>query len=218
MLRGIYCSNTALNAMGQKMNTIADNLANVNTEGFKQERTSFKNFIDEAYGVEAARNTIDFAAGSLIETGRACDFAIIGDAFFKVRTGQGDRYITNGAFNCGGDGYLTDRYGNKLAGAAGDVMMVNGKPDQDFVLVTVRDKSQLIRTPQGFMAAGETGVSELQENFQVLQGKLQSSNVDLIYNLSEMITAARYFSLNSKMIMSQDELLKKAAEEIGSLK
>jgi len=116
MIRGIYCSNTGLNAMQQKLNTIANNLANVNTEGFKQEKILFKTFINEINGVVPAGTAVDFSAGSLKENGQ------------------------------------------------------------------------------------------------------ESSNVDLIYNLSEMISTARNYSLNSKMIMSQDEMLKKAADEIGLLK
>lgn len=217
MIRGIYCSNTGLNAMGHKMNTIADNLANVNTEGFKQERAIFKDFINEAFGVVPDGNAADLSSGSLIHTGRECDFAIEGDAFFKVKTAQGDRYTAYGSFRCDEEGYLTDKNGNRIAGVSGDVRMENGKPDQEFALVTVKDKGYLIRTADGFMAAEQTEISE-QATYRVIQGKLESSNVDLIYNLSEMIAASRYFSLNSKMIMSQDEILKKAAEEIGALK
>lgn len=217
MIRGIYCSNTGINAMEQKMNTIANNLANVNTDGYKQEKVLFKSFIQEKNGVVPAAITVDFSAGSLKETGQLNDFAINGDAFFKVNTAQGDRYIRNGSFKCDESGYLTDKNGNKIAGVLGDVKMVNGKPDQKFNLVTIQNKEFLTQTEDGFMASDQAGIAE-QGDFEVIQGKLESSNVDLIYNLSEMISTARTYSLNSKMLTSQDEMLKKAAEEIGLLK
>jgi len=216
MLTGIYCSNTGLNAMEQKMNTIANNLANVNTEGFKQEKISFKPFLKEINGVAPAGIAVDFSAGSQKETGREYDFAISGEAFFKVNTAQGDRYIRNGSFSCDASGYLTDKNGNKIAGVSGDVKMVNGKPDQDFYLVTIKNKEYLTQTENGFVASAQAGVSPADS--EVSQGKLESSNVDLIYNLSEMISMSRIYSLNSKMLMSQDEMMKKAANDIGSLK
>lgn len=217
MIKGIYCANTGLNATQQKLNTIANNLANVNTDGFKQEKVLFKTFINETNGVVPAGTSVDFTAGSLKETGREYDFAINGDAFFKVNSAQGDRYIRQGSFNCDESGYLTDKNGNKIAGVSGDVKIENGKPDQEFYLVAIKNKAFLTRTEDGFMASEQAEISN-QQTFQVVQGKLESSNVDLIYNLSEMISTARSYSLNSKMIMSQDEMLKKAADEIGSLK
>ena len=95
--------------------------------------------------------------------------------------------------------------------------MVDGKPDQKFSLVTIKNKEYLTQTENGFMASAQAGVSN-QATSEVIQGKLESSNVDLIYNLSEMISMSRIYSLNSKMLMSQDDMLKKAANEIGLLK
>jgi hypothetical protein len=62
------------------MNTISDNVANVNTEGFKQEKISFKPFLNEINGTVSAGKYVDFSAGNQKETGRAYDFAINGDA------------------------------------------------------------------------------------------------------------------------------------------
>lgn len=216
MLTGIYCSNTGLNAMEQKMNTISNNLANVNTEGFKQEKISFKPFLKEINGAVPAAITVDFSDGSQKETGREYDFAINGDAFFTVNTAQGDRYIRSGSFGCDASGYLTDKNSNRIAGVSGDVKMVDGKPDQKFSLVTIKNKEYLTRAADGYMASAQAGVSPADS--EVSQGKLENSNVDLIYNLSEMISMSRIYSLNSKMLMSQDEMMKKAANDIGSLK
>jgi len=216
MLTGIYCSDTGINAMEQKMDTIANNLANVNTEGFKQEKISFKTFLNEINGAVPAGIAVDFSAGSQKETGREYDFAINGDAFFKVNTAQGDRYIRDGSFTSDASGYLIDKNGNKIAGVSDDVKMVDGKPDQDFYLVTIKNKEYLTQTADGFMASTQAGLS--QANSDVSQGKLECSNVDPIYNLSEMISTSRTYSLNSKMLMSQDDMLKKAANDVGALK
>jgi flagellar basal body rod protein FlgG len=102
-------------------------------------------------------------------------------------------------------------------GATGAVKMVDGKPDQDFYLVDILNKETLSKFNLGFTASAETIMSQ-NTDLKPVQGSLQNSNVDMIYNLSEMITTARGHSFNSKMISYQDELLKKATEEIGSLK
>ncbi len=116
MIRAIYCSNTGLNAIKNKMDVIANNIANVNTDGFKQSKISIKTFKEEINGVIAAEVTSDKSAGV---------------------------YKENGA---------------------------------------------------------------------------EGSNVDLILNMTEMISTARSFSLNSRMVTSEDEMLKKATEEVGLLK
>ena len=117
MNRGIYCSNTGLNAMQKKMSVIVNNLANVNTDGFKQGKISIKTFQQQLDGVMAGDEKADISAGVL---------------------------------NNNGD--------------------------------------------------------------------IESSNVDLVTNIADMISTARSYSLNSRMITSQDEILKKAAEEVGTLK
>jgi len=216
MLTGIYCSNTGLNAMAQKMNTISNNLANVNTEGYKQEKISFKPFLKKTNGVVPAGTAADFSTGSPKETGREYDFAINGDAFFVVQTEQGDRYIRNGSFSCDASGYLTDKNGNRIAGVSGSIKMVDGKPDQKFSLVTIQDKEHLVRQADGFMATDQAEVSPA--DYEVSQGKLENSNVDLINNLSEMIITSRNYAFNGKILMSQDEMLTRAANDIGSLK
>lgn len=216
MLTGIYCSTTGLNAMTQKMNTISDNVANVNTEGFKQEKVAFKPFLNEINGAVSAGKYVDFSAGGQKETGRAYDFAINGDAFFTVKTDQGDRYIRNGSFNCDASGYLTDRNGNRISGVSGDVKMVDGKPDQKFALAAVTNKETLVRQGEGFMAAAQTEISPA--DYEVKQGRLETSNVDLIYNVSEMIVTSRNYALNTRMLMSMDEMMKKAANDIGTIK
>jgi len=216
LLTGIYCSTTGLNAMTQKMNTISDNIANVNTEGFKQEKIAFKPFLNEINGAVSAGKSIDYSAGGQKETGRIYDFAINGDAFFTVKTEQGDRYIRNGSFNCDSSGYLTDKTGNRIAGVSGEVKMVDGTPDQKFALAAVKNKETLVRQGEGFTTSVQTEISPA--DYEVKQGRLETSNVDLIYNLSEMIVTSRNYSLNTKMLMSMDEMMKRAANDIGSIK
>lgn len=216
MLTGIYCSTTGLNAMAQKLNTISNNVANINTEGYKQEKISFKPFLREINGTQVAGKQVDFSAGTQKETGREFDFAINGNAFFTVTTAQGDRYTRNGSFSCDVSGYLQDKNGNRIKGESGDIQMVDGKPDQKFALASIENQDSLLLRADGFMASDQTRVGVA--DYEVSQGWLETSNVDLAYNMSEMITTSRYYALNTKMLMSLDEMMKKAANDVGVIK
>lgn len=216
MLTGIYCTTTGLNAMTQRMNTISNNVANVNTQGFKQEKISFKPFLQEINGTQPAGKYVDFSTGGQKQTGRELDFAINGDAFFIVKTDQGDRYIRNGSFNCDSFGYLQDKNGNRIKGVSGDVKMEEGKPDQKFALADIKNKASLVLQADGFMASDQTEISPV--DYEVSQGRLETSNVDLVYNLSEMMATSRNYAINTRMLMSLDEMMKKAANDIGVIK
>jgi len=214
MIKALYSTNTGLNAMQKKMDVIANNIANVNTEGFKQSKLSFR---EEMNGVFPETNKSDFSAGNLKQTDCKYDFALEGDAFFKINTPQGFRYSRNGSFMINESGYLVDNNGNKVIGITGDIKIVDGKPDQDFYLVTFKNKEYLIPTEAGFVDSGQSGLFKA-DNIQVRQNVIENSNVDLVQNIAEMISTARSFSLNSRMINTEDDMLKKAVDEIGSLK
>jgi len=203
--------------MQKKMEVIANNLANVNTDGFKQGKISIKTFKEEINGVMANKINSDFSEGSLKQTDNIYNFAIEGDAFFKITTDQGYIYSKNGSFSINEEGYLVDTYDRKILGVNSEVKMVNGKPDQDFYLASFKIKETLSPTEGGFFAAEPSGEAKA-ENITVKQGFMENANVDLVQNMADMISISRSFSLNSRMITSQDEILKKAAEDVGSLK
>lgn len=217
MIRGLYCSNTGLNAMQKKTEVISNNLANVNTDGFKQAKISIKTFKEEINGVIADKISSDFAEGSIKQVDNISNFAISGDAFFKMTTDEGYIYSKNGAFSVDEAGFLVDTYGRKVLGVNGEVKMVAGKPDQDFYLASFENKESLSPVTGGFQAANPSGETKA-ENAKVMQGFLESANVDMVQNMADMISLSRSFALNSRMITSQDEMLKKVTEEVGSLK
>jgi flagellar basal-body rod protein FlgG len=202
--------------MTQKMNTISNNIANINTEGFRQEKITFKPFLQEINGTKLAEKQVDFSTGSQKETGRELDFAISGDAFFTIVTEEGDQYIRNGSFTCDSSGYLRDKNGNQLKGVSGYVKMADGKPDQAFALVDIPNKASLIRQADGFKATDQTIVTPV--DYEVAQGRLETSNVDLINHVTEMISTSRNYAMNTRMLMTMDEMMKKAANEIGLIK
>jgi flagellar basal-body rod protein FlgF len=139
MADGIYTALTGAIAQQQTLDVIANNVANVNTAGFRADRAAFSEFLAgaqrdqtavSALGQPGARVdrfvhidavTHDFADGALKLTGNPLDMALSGEGFFAVQTPQGERYTRAGSFMMRGDGTLTTTDGH-------DVLGVNDQP------------------------------------------------------------------------------------------
>ncbi len=146
MVRSIFTGASGMMVTMDELNTVANNLANVNTDGYKRETSVSKAFPEllvrrinddgvvrfplGSYdlapvvgklgtGVEYNESYVRFEQGSLITTENDFDFALEGDGFFTVMTEQGERYTRNGNFKISSDGYLVDMHGNKVLGENG---------------------------------------------------------------------------------------------------
>jgi|GEM_PF-1640414 len=229
-MRGIYYSNTGLNAVQYKINTVAGNLANINTNGYKQQNASFSTFMEVlwpldqdtstilSHGVAPDITTIDMRSGTIIETRRNLDFAIDGEGYFKLQTPDGIRYSRSGSFFSDRLSYLVDSEGNKVLSESGPIRIVNGKPDKAFQIVSFREKQYVEKSGENlFSAAPEAQVYTLQEA-KVKSGFIETANVDIIAGINDLLASIRWFQMNSRVLSVQDELLKKSTEEVGSLK
>ena len=116
MMRALYTAATGMRAEQTNVDTIANNLSNVNTTGFKGQRTEFKSLLYQTIqtrstsgngdakpvgaqvglGTRVAATTSTYTQGSLTETDRPTDFAIEGDGFFAVRGADGGRFAVAG--------------------------------------------------------------------------------------------------------------------------
>jgi len=132
MLRGLYTAATGMQAQMLRQQTLADNLANINTAGFKGAENVYRSYDDQVIGSSASSQAIgqisrgvdvhgtnyDFRQGPLRQTNNPLDFAINGPGFFAVQTsGGGVEYSRNGHFNLDANGYLVDQSGNKILDA-----------------------------------------------------------------------------------------------------
>ena len=182
-------------------------------------------------GVRYQKNVIDFTQGNIIDTGGKLDFALKGDGFFKVQGGEGETlYTRNGSFTIN-EGFLTDLDGNRILGQGGEIAIRNNGEliitssgqiliDEENIgqldVVNIENKEFLRKRGDNlfYMVEGEDPI-EGQFNGEVLQGHLETSNMDSIRGMVEMITLLRDFEANQKIVKMQDEMLEKAATEIG---
>lgn len=130
MIKGILTSGSGMKPMMNKMEVIANNLANINTNGFKRDSVfidAMKNAgIEQAQGKPElagfdARRVIDFAEGSFIQTNNPLDLGLQGRGFFVIDTPAGKRYTRNGNFSVSVDGRVVTQQGYPVAGVNGAI-------------------------------------------------------------------------------------------------
>jgi flagellar basal-body rod protein FlgF len=153
-------------ALGNELDMIANNIANVDTTGFKADKEVFGEFLmshasDQNFNgrdrrvsfVEDRTSYIDMAPGALQHTGNPLDVAIAGDnTYFTVQTARGQRYTRNGAFQINGAGQLVTSNGDQVIGSSGPITFQN--TDHDIVisgsgLITVREGNATIDSQRG---------------------------------------------------------------------
>jgi len=236
--RGVYMSievslvglKNKMVAQTHKSRVIANNLANINTTGFKKDKM-FYGVLEQNIQM---RLETDFSQGALVQTSNPLDFAISGRGFFTVETDDGEAYTRDGHFTAGTDGILRTRNGNPVLGYGGwinistDGMKVgkitvnmHGEVFVDDVLIdTLRivdfdPLSELKKSGQNLLVAGGNVISREKDSSMVLQGKLEKSNVNPANELINLIELQRQFESTKKAMQSIEEALKKAATQVS---
>ncbi len=131
MKDSLYIGLSAQMAIEKRMETLADNVANVNTVGFRATRVRFEQALSktdagENVFVKEGGTYIDTRPGALVETGNSLDFAINGNAWFGIRSGAGTVLTRDGRFTLGTDGQLQTLNGDLVIDAGGAPIQVDG--------------------------------------------------------------------------------------------
>ena len=145
------CVKSNVDVLTRQFEQIANNLANVNTTGYKRQRSDFLAALHSqtasADAVPSAevgmKQTVDFSQGNLIQTGRSLDVALVGKGFFVLETPDGPRYTRNGSFQTNATGQLVDSQGRMVAGEGGPIVVPPGT-----------DLARLSVSSDGAIAAG----------------------------------------------------------------
>jgi flagellar basal-body rod protein FlgF len=214
---GYYAACTALAARTQALDTIANNLANANTAGYRSEHNVFSSVMAAAAdntdsGLSNAVNnfgimsgtTLDLSQGALQKTGNPLDLAIQGSAFFEVKTANGTMYTRNGSFQVSPKGQLITQAGDLVMGAGGPISILPGPVSiaADGTISSngaVSGKLQLVDFPAGTQITSQGGTyysappntATAATGSSVQQGSLENSNVNPILGMVELITAQR---------------------------
>ena len=227
MISGIYNLIDGSLTQQLRFETIANNMANSNTNGFKKDIISFS----EALETQSNSST-DFSQGPIRFTGNELDAALSSKGFFKIETANGIRYTRDGAFSVNAEGFLvtsnrdvvlgengpiTVEGGDVHIGRDGQVMVNNESVDK--ILVVDFDEPQLLRK-EGFSYysyQGENiGISTVPDA-EIKQKYLESSNVNPTQEIIEMIETYRSFEAVEKGIQYIDALTNEMVNDFGTV-
>lgn len=259
-MRALWTAASGMKAQQFNIDTISNNLSNVNTTGYKNQRAEFKdlfyttmrrnNIVDEGgrpvnlevgHGVMPTATKRDFVTGSFLETNNAYDLAIDGEGFFAVQMPNGDvRYTRDGSFKLSVDydeGMLVTSEGYIVLNENdGEIYLESGLSDvviddmgyitgvDQYGEIVELDRIKLVRftNPEGLVSQGlnlysdtiasgqEIPIDAEEMSGRVVQGYLESSNVQVVDEMVKMITAQRAYEVNSKTIQTADEMLQLA--------
>jgi flagellar basal-body rod protein FlgG len=261
MLRAFSTAATGMSAQQMMVDVTANNLANINTTGFKRSQVNFQDLfydkirefgtevssgvktpggIEIGSGVQTGLTTKIFSIGELVNTNRSLDIAITGDGFLQVSMPDGSiKYTRDGSLQVNANGELVTAMGYPIEpsisvptnaasidiGKDGGVNVLDDSGSQ-----TVVGNIQLAKfiNPSGLSSEGDNLLSETEASgtpmtgipgeigFGTIQGGfLEKSNVQMVTELVNLITAQRAYEVNSRAIKAGDEMLKNAIQIAG---
>ncbi len=235
MIKGIYLTGRSLDGKMKSMEVIANNLANMNTTGFKRD-VPFAEVISKAGDIKI-RQITDFQEGTPSATSNTFDFYLSGKAFFTVKTERGLELTRNGRFALSRDGFLVTEEGNRVIGKNGEInlsqLMLNKETDIivtqdgeiragdqiiDHLLIAQIDNHSELRKVNATNFVFEDGRFQEADPvyFQVLQGYIEESNINPVIEMENMIQTNSDYEAGYKMMLSLDDSLGKA-NEIGKI-
>jgi flagellar basal-body rod protein FlgG len=182
-------------------------------------------------GTQIDQLYVDFTTGAFDGTERSTDFALVGDVFFVVGTEDGERYTRAGAFYIDNLGYLTDGEGNFLLGENGNIYVggLNFRVDERGNVWVDNEMTNTIRVAsftdnESLRKQGSNLYFSLDEpeaetkQYGIIQGYLETSNVDIAREMVDMLTVFRVYETNQRMLTMIDEIVGKAVNDIGRLR
>jgi flagellar basal-body rod protein FlgF len=225
-------------ALDRQMTVIANNLANTGTSGYRAEHTEFETVLERSgeprtLAFVQDRGMIrDLAPGPLEQTGDTFDLAISGDAYFTLRTPEGERYTRAGHFGVDAENRIVTSDGAFLLGEDGQPVVLPERPGKvaiaaDGTITTDEDISGrvvLVRFAQPLAMRREMGsryaadeVPQPAPDAAIMQGWIEQSNVQPIREITLMIDTQRAFESSIRLIEVHHDLERKAVDKIADI-
>lgn len=214
MSHNLNISKTGLHAFQYHLDTIANDVANVNTLGYKARQAEFQALLANNYtgtdglsfgeevdilsiqtGVRTGDYTIDRSLGTIVDSTGPNQFAINGEGFFQVTGNDGQAYYTrDGGFSLDVMGSVVNARGERVTMAGTAPAVFQATPDADALVPVGENK---------YVATG----AMQQIDTEVLVGYVEQSNVNLATAITDMMIAQRAYAMNVKAAQSTDEMM-----------
>jgi flagellar basal-body rod protein FlgF len=232
MSNAIYAALSRQAALDQELASLANNIANASTAGFRGDGQIFSEYVNAVPGEPSISQTriggrlINSAQGDFIQTGAPLDLAIEGDGYFVVATPQGERLTRAGAFQRNEQGLLATSEGHLVQGAGGGqitltegdlvisadgVLSANGAVIGQ-VRVTTADPTLLTREGTTLFRS-EGPLADIAP--VVRQGFIEASNVTPVLELSRLIEVQRAFELGQQLLTDEEARIQRAISILG---
>lgn len=229
MKPAFYTGAAGLIAQQERLNVIGNNIANVNTYGYKAQTTSFQSLLNSemyvntdnlaftGHGIRIIDTGIQTGVAALIQTGGATDFAIGGNGWFAVESGGQTQYTREGTFSLSEDGsksYLVTSDGSFVLDTEGRKIAVEKESNQfalaEKIGVFNFSNSGALQpiTNNRFLPTALSGTAGTAKEgeYRVLPGCLEQSGVSLTDEMANMIMAQRAYQLSARVVQAADEI------------
>lgn len=227
------------------LDVVSHNLANANTAGFKRDiavSTGFEDALNsqlinlsgsngrgDRQLVPTLQLLVDHSSGAMKHTDNPLDLVIEGDAFFELTHSEGALYSRQGSFSVGSDGRLESLDGMVVNGLEGEILLTGNEVTVDsdgsvyeagefagtLKLVSFENVENLRKMGNGLYASNDSAVIRPEHDSSVRQGFRETSNVNAMEEMVQMMTTLRHFETTSKVLKGYDDMIGTAISTIA---
>jgi len=243
MIDRLQAQMQAMQMLTKMQDVTANNLANINTPGYKGSNV-FQKMVEERIDGKMVKRPVpqqqvDMQQGVLEPTNNPLDFGIKGKGFFVVQSEGGKQLTRDGRMHFNSDGFLVDENGSRVMGDSGPIHMpeylkatsegnekaqlevakdgtirLDGEVFDQLRIVKVEDTSQLKRKGSNYLSAPEQAMID-DKSSNVMQGYYESSNVDPLNEMVDMMKTSKMFESQQRAITTTDQMLGRATQQLG---
>ncbi len=233
MLDALTATQLAMNMDQLKMQSISQNISNMNTPGFKKqllETPSFAEILEPGMGAMIQKINPEQlkSQGTFTQTNNSKDIAIGGTGYFQVQSEQGLFYTRRGDFQINSQGELSTATGELVLGKSGAIkiddneFIINAQGEiwvdhhkiDELNLVKFDDVHALHYLGNGLYQT-ETSPTPCDSSTRILQGMLEQSNVKSVDEMMDLIKTSRHFEASQRILKTSDDMLSTAISQLG---
>lgn len=233
MFEAINATQMAMDLDQLKLQSLSQNISNMNTPGFKKQLIDYAGFdshlqtnINQA--IQYLNHNQIATQGAFNQTHNPHDVALSGEGYFEVQGVQGIYYTRRGDFQINNQGELTTATGEPVLGKGGVIkvddqnftidaqgaLFINHRQIDQLNVVQFEQAHQLHYAGNGLYQSDESP-TPVSANTRVLQGFIEQSNVKSIDEMMDMIKTSRHFEANQRVMRTADSLLATAINQLG---
>jgi len=244
MDRMIYTAMSGAKSMMQRQDVLANNLANINTPGYRAETVAFRVAPMEGPGLPtrafSAESTpgADFSPGVITTTGRPLDVAVTGKGWLTVQAADGtEAYTRNGGMEVDDQGVLRTQNGLAVLGDGGPIAVPPGNsvaiaadgtvsaiplsgPKTPIALGRLKlvnpPATDITRSADGLFRLKGGAAAELDTTVRIASGSIEGSNVNAVEAMTGMISLARQFEMQMKLLQTAESNARKGSSVLAS--